>query len=155
MSIRRIGTGESGPGGQSLPFARAVEADGWLHVSGQVPMVNGVIVDGGIVPQAHQAIRNLLAILTEAGYGVDDVVRVGVWLDDPRDFWAFNKVYAGYFRRGAARTCVRPGVDDGRLQGRDRLRRVAIGRPKVKPYVRPISSSLWIPSASMKRDTML
>jgi reactive intermediate/imine deaminase len=111
MSIRRIGTGESGPGGQTLPFARAVEADGWLYVSGQVPMANGVIVDGGIVPQAHQAIRNLLAIVTEAGYRVEDVVRIGVWLDDPRDFWAFNNVYAGYFAAAPpARACVQASM---------------------------------------------
>ena len=111
MAIRRIGTGELGPGGQALPFARAVEADGWLYVSGQVPMASGAIVDGGIVPQAHQAIRNLLAILAEAGYGVEDVVRVGVWLDDPRDFWAFNKVYAGYFGAAPpARACVQASM---------------------------------------------
>lgn len=41
MSIKRFGTGAVGAGGQPLPFARAVEADGWLHVSGQVAMENG------------------------------------------------------------------------------------------------------------------
>ena len=43
--IKRYGVeGGSGTGGQNLPFARAVEADGWLHVSGQVPMVNGEVI---------------------------------------------------------------------------------------------------------------
>jgi reactive intermediate/imine deaminase len=109
--IKRFGTGEKGPGGQALPFARAVAADGWLFVSGQVPFVNGVVVDGGIVPQTHQAIKNLLAILKEAGYGPEHVVRCGVWLDDPRDFWTFNKIYAEYF--GAtppARACVQSAM---------------------------------------------
>ena len=42
MSIKRYGVeGGKGTGGQHLPFARAVEADGWLYVSGQVPMVDG------------------------------------------------------------------------------------------------------------------
>ena len=42
MSIKRYGAeGGKGTGGQHLPFARAVEADGWLYVSGQVPMLNG------------------------------------------------------------------------------------------------------------------
>ena len=67
MTIVRYGAGEVGAGGQALPFARAVQADGWLHVSGQVAMHNGEIVAGGIIAQSHKAIQNLLAILEEAG----------------------------------------------------------------------------------------
>ena len=48
VTIKRYGAGETGAGGQALPFARAVEANGWLHVSGQVAMENGEIVKGGI-----------------------------------------------------------------------------------------------------------
>ena len=108
MSIERYGVGGgTGTGGQHLPFARAVEAGGWLHVSGQVAMENGEVIEGGIVTQAHKAIRNLLAILAEAGYGPEDVVRCGVWLDDPRDFQSFNKVFAEYFGANPpARACV-------------------------------------------------
>lgn len=96
--IVRYGTGGgTGTGGQHLPFARAAGADGWLFVSGQVPMADGEIVDGGIVAQAHQAIRNLISILQEAGYGPEHVVRCGVWLDDPRDFQSFNRVFREYF----------------------------------------------------------
>src|ERR1700743_1586293 len=70
MSIKRYGVeGGMGTGGQHLPFARAVEADGWLYVSGQVPMVDGEVVVGNIVVQSQQAIRNLFSILTEAGAG--------------------------------------------------------------------------------------
>lgn len=97
MTITRYGSGAAGAGKQPLPFARAVEADGWLHVSGQVAMENGELVGGGIVVQSRRAIENMIAILHEAGYGVDDVVRIGVWLDDPRDFWSFNGVYVEYF----------------------------------------------------------
>jgi reactive intermediate/imine deaminase len=98
MSIKRYGAeGVKDMGGQHLPFARAVQADGWLYVSGQVPMVNGEVVIGNIEVQAHQAIKNLVSILREAGYGPEHVVRCGVWLDDPRDFQSFNKVFREYF----------------------------------------------------------
>ena len=108
MSIQRYGVeGGSGTGGQHLPFARAVAADGWLYVSGQVAMVKGEVIDGGIVAQSHQAIQNVLAILKEAGYGPEHVVRCGVWLDDARDFQSFNKVFKEYFGANPpARACV-------------------------------------------------
>jgi reactive intermediate/imine deaminase len=108
MDIERIGTGGgTGTGGQHLPFARAVAADGWLYVSGQVAMENGEIVEGGIVAQAHKAIQNVIAILQEAGYGAEHVVRCGVWLDDPRDFPSFNQVFKEYFgAHPPARACV-------------------------------------------------
>ena len=102
MNIKRYGAGS-----QQLPFARAVEAAGWLYVSGQVPMVNGEVVAGSIVTQAHQAIRNLLSVLAEAGYGPEHVVRWGVWLDDSRDFQSFNQVFREYFSQNLpARACV-------------------------------------------------
>jgi reactive intermediate/imine deaminase len=108
MSIKRYGVeGGKGTGGQHLPFARAVEADGWLYVSGQVPMLNGEVVDGNILVQSHQAIKNLLTVLAEAGFAKEDIVRCGVWLDDPRDFSAFNGVFKSYFAdHPPARACV-------------------------------------------------
>jgi len=79
MKIKRYGVeGGMGAGGQHLPFARAVEADGWLYVSGQVPMAEGEIVAGNIAVQARQAIRNLLSVLEEAGYEPEHIVRCGV-----------------------------------------------------------------------------
>ncbi|UVK49540.1 RidA family protein (plasmid) [Mesorhizobium sp. AR07] len=107
MTIKRYGTGETGAGKQALPFARAVEANGWLYVSGQVAMEKGEIVSGGIIAESRKAIENMIAILKEADYGLEDLVRVGVWLDDPRDFWTFNGVYAEYFGANPpARACV-------------------------------------------------
>jgi reactive intermediate/imine deaminase len=108
MKIKRYGVeGGTGTGGQHLPFARAVAADGWLYVSGQVPIVDGEVVAGNIVVQARQAIRNLLAVLNEAGYSPEHVVRCGVWLDDPRDFPSFNKVFKEFFGEyPPARSCV-------------------------------------------------
>jgi reactive intermediate/imine deaminase len=108
MSLKRYGAdGSTGTGGQHLPFARAVEADGWLYVSGQVPMANGELTSGNITAQSRQAIRNLLLILDEAGYGPEHVVRCGVWLEDPRDFASFNAVFKEYFgNHPPARACV-------------------------------------------------
>jgi reactive intermediate/imine deaminase len=108
MSIKRYGVeGGRGTGGQHLPFARAVEADGWLYVSGQVAMVNGEVVAGNVNEQSRQAIRNLLAILSEANYGPEHIVRCGVWLEDARDFAGFNGVFKEFFgEHPPARACV-------------------------------------------------
>jgi reactive intermediate/imine deaminase len=108
MGIKRYGVeGGKGAGGQQLPFARAVEADGWLYVSGQTPMAHGELVAGNITAQARQAIQNLVSILNEAGYKPEHVVRCGVWLDDPRDFSAFNAVFKEFFgEHPPARSCV-------------------------------------------------
>ena len=74
-------------------------------------MENGEIVPGGIIEQTHKTMSNVIAILTEAGYGLEDVVRVGVWLDDPRDFWSFNGVYSTYFKdHPPARACVQSSM---------------------------------------------
>lgn len=112
MTIKRYGVeGGTGQGGSHMPFARAVQADGWLYVSGQVPMVNGEVVEGNIVTQTHQAIKNVLAILAEAGYGPEHVVRCGVWLDDARDFPSFNKIFKEYFGANPpARACVQSSM---------------------------------------------
>ncbi len=79
MSIRRHGLNEAkGSGPQALPFAKATEADGLLYVSGQTPMVDGEVIDGGIVPQAHQAIRNMIVIVEDAGCSTAEIMRIGV-----------------------------------------------------------------------------
>ncbi|MGJ8531602.1 MAG: RidA family protein [Alphaproteobacteria bacterium] len=110
--MKRYGVDESkGSGQQALPFAKATEADGWLYVSGQTPMVNGEVIDGGIIAQANQAIRNMIEILEAANYTTADIVRIGVWLDDSRDFWSFNKVFAQYFGdHPPARACVQSAM---------------------------------------------
>ena len=94
MTIERYGTPKSG----GLPFAKATSADGWLYVSGQVPRdKKGQIVYGNMTTQSRVTLDNLKSVLELAGYTLNDVVRVGVWIDDPRDFSEFNKVYAEYF----------------------------------------------------------
>lgn len=109
--LKRFGIA-GGTGGQQMPFSRAVQAaDGWLYVSGQTPMVNGEVIEGGIVTQSHQCIQNVMAILEEAGYGPEHVVRCGVWLDDTRDFASFNRVFLQYFgEHPPARACVQSSM---------------------------------------------
>ncbi len=94
MSIERFGV----PQGGALPFAKAVKAGGFLYVSGQVPRgADGLIVHGTMMTQAKVTLDNLKSVLELAGYSLNDVVKVDVWVDDTRDFADFNKVYAQYF----------------------------------------------------------
>jgi 2-iminobutanoate/2-iminopropanoate deaminase len=81
------------------PYSQAVEANGTLYISGQVPIdpENGKLVEGGITEQTHQILRNIEAILTEAGYSFRDVVKSTCLLSDIGDFKAMNEVYAQYY----------------------------------------------------------
>ena len=94
MTITRFGTPKPG----ALPFAKAAGAEGWLFVSGQVPRdAQGNIVSGAMLTQARVTLQNLKNVLESAGYAMSDVVRVGVWIDDPRDFPEFNKASGEFF----------------------------------------------------------
>ncbi len=108
MTITRFGAdGGVGTGGQHLPFSSAVEAGGWLYVSGQTPMTDGEVVEGGVVEQSRLAIDNCIKIMTDAGYGLEDVVHVKVILTDARYFCAFNKVFKEVFgAHPPARICA-------------------------------------------------
>ncbi|MCO4800029.1 MAG: RidA family protein [Colwelliaceae bacterium] len=108
MTIKRFGAdGGVGTGGQHLPFSSAVEAGGWLYVSGQTPMTDGEVVEGGVVEQSRLAIDNCIKIMTDAGYGLADVVHVKVILTDARYFQSFNKVFKEVFgAHPPARICA-------------------------------------------------
>lgn len=94
MSIQRFGTPKAG----ALPFAKAVSAGGFLYVSGQVPRdEKGEIVYGNMLTQAKVTLENLKKVVEIAGYSMQDIIKVEAWIDDPRDFGDFNKVYAQYF----------------------------------------------------------
>ena len=68
----------------------------------------GEIIPGGIEAQTRQTMQNVIAVLNEAGCTLEDVAKVNVWLDDTRDFWTFNRVYAEFFTGpAAARSPVR------------------------------------------------
>ncbi|MBP3356282.1 MAG: RidA family protein [Rikenellaceae bacterium] len=89
------------------PYSQAVEANGTLYVSGQLP-VNPAIgtVPETIEEQTAQSLENTGAILAEAGYSFDDVVKSTVLLADMNDFAAMNGVYARYYTKDMpARVC--------------------------------------------------
>ena len=81
------------------PYSQAIEVNGILFISGQIPIdpATGEIVEGGITEQATQSFKNINAILTEAGYTFDNVVKTTVFLSDMADFAAMNAVYAKHF----------------------------------------------------------
>ena len=94
------------------PFSHAVECDGWVFVTGQMPF-SGTALDSpypeGIAAQTHQVMRNLSTVLGGCGLGLEHVLSVRIYLTHfDTDYEAMNAVYAGYFEPGRrpARTCV-------------------------------------------------
>lgn len=81
------------------PYSQAVEANGFVYVSGQLPInpSTGGFVEGGIKEQTRQSLLNAKAILNEAGLDLCNVVKTTVLLSDIADFQAMNEVYAEMF----------------------------------------------------------
>ena len=91
------------------PYSQAVEAGGFIFVSGQIPLVpaTGEIVKGDIEAQTTQVLENLREILTAAGSSIAQAVKTTVYLTDITDFSRVNDVYARYFtKEPPARVCV-------------------------------------------------
>ena len=83
------------------PYSQAIEAGGFIFVSGQLPLdpVAGRIVDDDVGRQTRRSIENLAAILEAAGSSLDDVVKASVFLRNMDDFAAMNEVYAEFFSK--------------------------------------------------------
>ena len=81
------------------PYSQAVEVNGALYVSGQVPLVPATmkIIAGGIKEQTFQVMKNIEAILSEAGYSFADVVKSTCLLSDMANFKAMNEVYGKFY----------------------------------------------------------
>jgi 2-iminobutanoate/2-iminopropanoate deaminase len=81
------------------PYSQAVVANGFVFTAGQVPFdpVSMQLVDGDIAAQTDQVMRNLSAILRQAGADLSTVVKTTVFLQDMNDFAAMNEVYARHF----------------------------------------------------------
>ena len=90
------------------PYSQAIEANGFLFASGQVPLCpkTGVVVGTTIEEQAKQSCENVKGILEAAGVTFADVIKTTCFLADIADFAAFNAVYAEYFTGKPARSCV-------------------------------------------------
>ena len=94
------------------PFSHAVEADGWVFVTGQMPFA-GTSIDApypeGIEAQTHQVMKNLQTVLAGCGLGLAHVLSARIYLTHfDADYAAMNAVYSSYFPAGRrpARTCI-------------------------------------------------
>ena len=90
------------------PYSQAIICGNMLFTSGQVPInpATGNVETEGITDQATQVMKNLAAVLEEAGTTFENVVKTTCFLSDMNDFAAFNAVYAEYFTSKPARSCV-------------------------------------------------
>jgi len=81
------------------PYSQAVEANGVLYISGQVPInpETGKLVEGGIREQTEQVMKNTSAILEAAGYSLSHVVKTVCMLSDLGNFAAMNEVYGKFY----------------------------------------------------------
>lgn len=81
------------------PYSQAVETNGMLFISGQVPIdpATGKIAEGGIKEQTEQVMKNIGAILEAAGYTYADVIKSTCLLSDMDNFAAMNEVYGRYY----------------------------------------------------------
>lgn len=84
------------------PYAQAVEANGLVITSGQLPIdpATGSFPEG-IQAQTRQSLTNVKAILTQAGTDMDHVLKTTVFLSDMNNFAAMNEVYATFFTEGS------------------------------------------------------
>ncbi len=81
------------------PYSQAVRAGRQVFVSGQISLTPaGVLVSGGVPEQSEQCLRNIQAILAEAGLSLEHVVKTTVYMTDLTQFAAMNEVYARYFQ---------------------------------------------------------
>ncbi|MGL4357713.1 MULTISPECIES: RidA family protein [unclassified Cetobacterium] len=91
------------------PYSQAIEVNGTLYVSGQIPFVpeTMTVISDDVKEQTKQSLENVKAILEEAGYSLTDVVKAGVFIKDMNDFAAINEVYSEYLGDvKPARACV-------------------------------------------------
>jgi len=81
------------------PYSQAVKAGNTLYISGQVPIVpeTGEFAGDDLKIQTEQALKNIKAILTEAGADMSNVVKTTVLLKDMADFATMNEIYATFF----------------------------------------------------------
>ncbi len=81
------------------PYSQAVEANGMLFISGQIPIdpSTSKLIEGGIKEQTEQVMKNIASILEAAGYSFNDVVKSTCLLSDMNNFAAMNEVYGKFY----------------------------------------------------------
>ncbi|WP_224983199.1 RidA family protein [Geomonas agri] len=82
------------------PYSQGVKAGGFLFLSGAIALdpATGEVVQGGIVAETEQVMKNIGALLTAAGLGFEDVVKTTIYLASMGDFATVNGIYGGYFQ---------------------------------------------------------
>ena len=108
MSTVKIISTEKAPAAIG-PYVQGKVINGFMFASGQIPLdpVTGKLVEGDITQQARQALKNVQALVEEAGSSLERVVKTTCFLKNIDDFAAFNTVYAEFFRENPpARSCV-------------------------------------------------
>ena len=90
------------------PYSQAILVTGVLYASGQIAInpENQTMVDGDIVAQTEQIVKNIGAVLKAADMGFENVVKTTCFLAEMADFATFNAVYEKYFISKPARSCV-------------------------------------------------
>ncbi|MBQ9364655.1 MAG: RidA family protein [Schwartzia sp.] len=91
------------------PYSQAIEANGFVFVSGQIPLIpdTGEMIKGGIEEQTTRVLENLGAILKAAGTSFDAAVKTTVYITNINDFAKVNEIYGKYFTQNCpARVCV-------------------------------------------------
>lgn len=90
------------------PYSQGIIVNNIIYTSGQIPInpLTGLIEESDIEAQAHQAFKNLKAILEEAGSSLDKVIKTTVFVKNISDFNKINEIYATYFINKPARSLV-------------------------------------------------
>lgn len=91
------------------PYSQAIKANGWLYVSGQIPLdpATGLLMEASFEYQVRKVLDTIKAILETGGSGLDRVVKVTIFLIDMDRFAELNAIYAEYFGESCpARACV-------------------------------------------------
>ena len=90
------------------PYSQAIVHGGLLFTSGQIAInpASGQVEADTIEGQTEQVMKNLAALLEEAGASFDSVIKTSCFLSDMADFAAFNAIYGAYFVSKPARSCV-------------------------------------------------
>lgn len=83
------------------PYSQAIVANGFVYAAGQIGTdpKTGALIEGGIVEQTEQALKNIEAVLKASGSGMEDVVKATVFLADMNDFAKMNEVYGKRFKQ--------------------------------------------------------
>lgn len=82
------------------PYSQAIEANGFVFVSGQLPVIpsTGQFPSEDIQEQTKASLENISTILKEAGLGFENIVKTTVYLKDIKDFCPMNEIYGQYFK---------------------------------------------------------